>query len=169
MNIHHRCHDVTVEPGRPSPMSLFRGAAQATLYGAHRTICMLPPSLHKFSSREGGLFGLPLRASNEHIPIVRVPRAQETNRPPSHSSSFPHFALRGAAGLSFTARIGRYVCSLQACLFSLKGWGLTDLPLRASNEGLLRPRVARAQKIIRLHPLLCSANKKDGPAAPLPS
>jgi hypothetical protein len=40
------------------------------------------------------------------------------------------------------------------------GWGLTDLPLRASNEGLLRPRVARAQKIIRLHPLLCSASKK---------
>jgi hypothetical protein len=36
--------------------------------------------------------------------------------------------------------------------FSLQGWGLIDLPLRASNEGLLRPRVARAQKIIRLHP-----------------
>jgi hypothetical protein len=33
-----------------------------------------------------------------------------------------------------------------------QGWGLIDLPLRASNEGLLRPRVARAQKIIRLHP-----------------
>ena len=28
------------------------------------------------------------------------------------------------------------------------------------SEGLLRPRVARAQKIIRLHPLLCSASKK---------
>src|SRR5207342_1951466 len=41
-----------------------------------------------------------------------------------------------------------------------QGWGLIDLPLRASNEGLLRPRVARAQKIIRLHPLLCSASKK---------
>ena len=34
-----------------------------------------------------------------------------------------------------------------------RGWSLIDLPLRASNEGLLRPRVARAQKIIRLHPL----------------
>jgi|CXWL01.1.fsa_nt_gi hypothetical protein len=33
-----------------------------------------------------------------------------------------------------------------------KGWGLSDLPLRASNEGLRRPRVARAQKIISLHP-----------------
>jgi len=39
--------------------------------------------------------------------------------------------------------------SIQACSFSLLGWGLSDLPLRASNEGLLRPRVARAQKIIR--------------------
>ncbi|MCG3775587.1 MAG: hypothetical protein JW395_2429 [Nitrospira sp.] len=33
------------------------------------------------------------------------------------------------------------------------GMGAVDLPVRASNEGLLRPRVARAQKIIRLHPL----------------
>src|SRR6266850_6355037 len=41
-----------------------------------------------------------------------------------------------------------------------QGWGLTDLPLRASNEGLLRPRVARAQKIISLHPLLCSASRR---------
>src|SRR5512134_2697865 len=40
------------------------------------------------------------------------------------------------------------------------GWGLIDLLLRASNEGLLRPRVARAQKIIGLHPFLCSASKK---------
>ncbi len=34
----------------------------------------------------------------------------------------------------------------------LEGW-LDGLPLRMSNEGLLRPRVTRAQKIIRLHPL----------------
>jgi len=34
--------------------------------------------------------------------------------------------------------------------------GLIDLLLRASNEGLLRPRVARARKIIRLHPSLSS-------------
>jgi hypothetical protein len=36
------------------------------------------------------------------------------------------------------------------------GWGLMDLPLRASNEGSPRPRVARAQKIISLHPLFFS-------------
>jgi hypothetical protein len=35
-----------------------------------------------------------------------------------------------------------------------QGWGLIDLPLRASNEHLPSVRVARAQKIIRLHPLL---------------
>ena len=34
-----------------------------------------------------------------------------------------------------------------------QGWGLIDLLLRASNEGLLRPRVARTREIIRLHPL----------------
>jgi hypothetical protein len=47
-----------------------------------------------------------------------------------------------------------------------QGWGLIDLPLRASNEGLLRPRVARAQKIIRLHPLPCSASTGIVPATP---
>ena len=41
-------------------------------------------------------------------------------------------------------------------LVPFQGWGLIDLPLRASNEGSPRPRVARAQKIIRLHPLLPS-------------
>jgi len=42
---------------------------------------------------------------------------------------------------------------LPSLLVTSLGMGLTDLPLRASNEGLLRPRVARAQKIIRLHPV----------------
>jgi HEAT repeats len=42
--------------------------------------------------------------------------------------------------------------SFQARSFTLQGWGLIDLPLRASNEGSPRPRVARAQKIISLHP-----------------
>ena len=35
---------------------------------------------------------------------------------------------------------------------SSSGGGLVDPRMRASNEGLRRPRVARAQKIIRLHP-----------------
>ena len=115
-----------------------------------------------FSSREGGLFGLPLRASNKHLLSVRVARAQEPQQAPTFhpSSNPPHHPLGEWPRLPFTARIGRYVCSLQAYLFSLQGWGLTDLPLRASNEGSPRPRVARAQKIIRLHPFLRSASKK---------
>ena len=40
----------------------------------------------------------------------------------------------------------------QARLLLSQGWGLIDLLLRASNEGLLMLRVALAQKIIRLHP-----------------
>ena len=46
--------------------------------------------------------------------------------------------------------------SLQARSFPLQRWGPVDLPLRASNEGLLRPRVARAQETKRLpsHSLL---------------
>jgi hypothetical protein len=36
-------------------------------------------------------------------------------------------------------------------------YGATQLvPLPACNEGFLRPRVARAQKILRLHSRLCS-------------
>ena len=46
------------------------------------------------------------------------------------------------------------------------GRGLLDLPLRAFRElevgqaTILLPRVARAQKIMRLHPALCSASKE---------
>ena len=101
----------------------------------------------------------------------------------------PSTHLRGVARLSFTARIeGAILSSNQNCfihphreqhpcwshcarrarlqmtppssLVISQGWGLNDLPLRASNEGLPRPRVARAQKIIRLHPFLCSGNKR---------
>ena len=38
------------------------------------------PSLLVFPSREGGLIGLPLRASNEGLLRSRVARAKETNR-----------------------------------------------------------------------------------------
>jgi hypothetical protein len=88
-------------------------------------------------------------------------------RGPSNSLYLP---LGEWPRLPSTARIERYTCSLQACSFSLQGWGLIDLLLRASNEGLQRPRVARAQKIIRLHPLLCSASKEGTwPLPPHPS
>ena len=54
---------------------------------------------------------------------------------------------------------------LQARSLSLQGWGLIDLPLRASNEGSPRPRVARAQEINSLHslPLLNLRSSTDYP------
>ena len=51
----------------------------------------------------------------------------------------PHHLHEGRRGSPSTARIERYTCSLQACLFSFQGWELNDLPLRASNESLLIP------------------------------
>ena len=51
--------------------------------------------------------------------------------------------LRAASSLAFP---------FHPCSRSLQGWGLIELLLRASNEGSPRPRVARAKKIIRLHP-----------------
>ena len=64
----------------------------------------------------------------------RVAQAQEANRHP-HSVP-PQIPLHPLGGgwprLLFAARIERYTCPLQACSFSLQGWGLIDLPLRAS-------------------------------------
>ena len=78
------------------------------------------------TSLKGSGRGCPLlRASNEHIPIVRVLRAR---RAPGHSLFIPFFLV----------------------LSPSQQGGLFGLPLRASNEGLLRPRVARAQETNRL-------------------
>jgi hypothetical protein len=51
--------------------------------------------------------------------------------------------------------------SLLVIYLSIYGWGLIDLPPRASNEESLRPRVARAQKIIRLHPFLSQLHSSN--------
>jgi|CXWL01.1.fsa_nt_gi hypothetical protein len=84
-----------------------------------------------------------VRPSNEALLRARVPGAQDQ---------------RGCPPI------------LQARSFSLQGWGLIDLPLRASNEGLLRPRVARAQKIIRLHPpSVLRAKRAPGRSSFLPA
>ena len=90
-------------------------------------------------------------------------RAQGTR-----SSDLSH-SPKGVGKPSFTARIERpplyrggsaskkgiwhSLPIIPSLLVISEGWGLIDLPLRASNEGSLRPRVARAQEIIRLHPL----------------
>src|SRR5512134_832607 len=73
--------------------------------------------------------------------------------PRREPSDFPRFGLGGADRLPFPARIeGAH--SDRAASASKKD-GLAALPLTP-----LRPRIARAQKIIRLHPLLCSASRR---------
>ena len=79
---------------------------------------------------------------------------------PGEGLLIPPTSPEGVGRLFFTARIERCSCSFQACSFSLQGWGLIDLPLRASNEGSPRPRVARAQKIIRLHPIINAVERR---------
>ena len=44
------------------------------------------------------------------------------------------------------------------------GMGAVDLPLRASNEGLLKPRVARAQEIHQAPSLLLFCEQEDDQA-----
>jgi len=92
-------------------------------------------------------------------------------------------AQRRLDRLPFTARIERYKCSPQACLLSLQGWGLSDLLLRASNEGLLYPflhhhtfspkgvsGLSFTARIGRAQPHRArSASKKDGLVAPYPT
>ena len=58
-------------------MSLFSGTAEAALY----TLPSFPHDIFK-----GSLVDPRLRASNEHIPIVRVPRAGGRLDYPSHPS-----------------------------------------------------------------------------------
>jgi hypothetical protein len=72
----------------------------------------------------GGLVDLIVRASDEHILIVRVPRAG------------------GRPGLPLP-------CLSWLAYFPSREGGLLGLPLRASIEGLLRPCVPRAQEINR--------------------
>ena len=72
---------------------------------------------------------------------VALPRARQTTT--ASSWEFPEQE----------GHLGLLPSSLPSSLIFSSGMGAIDLPLRASNEGLLRPRVARAQKIISLHPV----------------
>ena len=89
--------------------TLSEGNSQIVLYCAHRTSTFLSCafceqeghlpalsshlSLFTSPSLQGGLFGLLLRVSYEHLLSVRVPRAQETNRPPCPSLDCPFYRL----------------------------------------------------------------------------
>ena len=54
---------------------------------------------------------------------------------PAHPSQGARSGSTGPTWVSFP--------SLQACSFSLQGWGLIDLPLRASNDIYAPPKLAR--------------------------
>ena len=107
---------------------------------------------------KGSLVDPPLRASNEHIPIVRVPRARGRSGYPSHPSKLARCPFRGGADGSSIARVQRGESATARCastedhqapaphLFREQEDGQATLPI------LPRPRVARAQKIIRPPP-----------------
>src|SRR6185295_14496424 len=107
--------------------------------------------------QRGGWLWSPLRAAGDHRFIVGALRAQRPHQ-------LPRLPLLLCSTLlsSSPPRVGWSVldCARQtiemfppSLLIICQGWELIDLPLRASNEGLLRPRVARAKKIISFHPL----------------
>ena len=69
---------------------------------------------------------------------------------------------------SLIARVERFTCSFQACS-SLLGMGLIDLPLRASNEGLLGRALREHRRSSGSIPSLCSASTRDGWGLPSPT
>jgi hypothetical protein len=157
MNIPLRCPDVTVEPGRPSPMSLFRGTAEATLYCAHRTavIHSIDSSKLAYLLFTGGWPVWPPTARVQRAPSKRARCASTGGQQATHSILliFPHFALKGSRQTVLHCAHRTSTASTMLLphshLLSQEG-GLFGLPLRASNEGLLRPRVARAKEANRL-------------------
>ena len=82
-----------------SPHRLVTG--RSSIARVERYKCSL--QARSLSLREGGLIGLLLRASNEHLLSVRVARARETNRLPSlhqpNSHRCPFFSSSASASL----------------------------------------------------------------------
>jgi len=110
---------------------------------------------------KGSLVDPPLRASNEHIPIVRVPRARGRSGYPSHPSKLARCPFRGGADGSSIARVQRGESTTARCASTedhqapsipapshrselyFKG-SLADPLVRASNEHIPIVRVPRA-------------------------
>ena len=131
MNIHYRCHDVTVAARDIHPTSFFRGMAEVTLY----CVRSFNPPFHL----KGSLVDPRLRASNEHIPIVRVPRAGGRLGCPSHPSEAARWASTGEdlRGL----KIFRWAVPLHATSsFRTSGWRSATLKrVFAAPDGSRRP------------------------------
>ena len=126
---------------------------------------------------------IPLQSAKLNRAVENAGRRREGARGRGGQQRLPtpfFICSKGGLDRSQRARVERYKCSLQARSLSFKGWGLIDLPLRASNKGWFirsissiwlvgpeilpeepdRPanqtdepgRVAQAQKIISPHP-----------------
>ena len=93
MNIHHRCLDVTVQPVRSFPLSLFRRWPSLPFTAR---VLSIPHYMFK-----GSLVDPRLRASNEHILIVRVPRAGGRLGCPSYPSQGARSGRTGLTWVSF--------------------------------------------------------------------
>jgi hypothetical protein len=128
---------------------LLRGVAEAALHCAHRTSTFLSCAFCEQERWPGCSPPRPSEAarctrdnsspaSSEAAGVVSIARIE---RPPLYRG--------GSASTETTPAVSPPPPS---SLVLSQGWGLINLPLRASNEGLRRPRVARAQKIIGPHP-----------------
>jgi hypothetical protein len=98
----------------------------------------LPFTARNFLTRPTPIAPRRALVPGEHILIVRVPRARMA---PGHSS--PSFQSRSP----ISSRVAWLILDCARPISPLEG-GLDGLPLRVSNEGLLRPRVARAQETV---------------------
>ena len=86
----------------------------------------------------------PSKAKRINVPIPRVALNQLCS---ALLMLFPSLLVLSPQGVVWVHPLLRASSDHCASIFSLEG-GLDGLPLRVSNEGLLRPRVARAQEII---------------------
>ena len=75
----------------------------------------------------------------------QAPPIGHTNRGLLHHLLGP-LSIRGGL-VDLALRVSRICGPSKLARWCFSGGGLVDLSLRASNEGLLRPRVARAQEI----------------------
>lgn len=122
-NIHHGCSDVTVEASEVTPLCLSFGERPRPPFTSH--VLSFPHDIFKgslvdpllrtsndmyassklavLSPGMGWVTDLPLRASNEHIPIVRVPRAG--GRPGCIPSAAPTLHEGEPPRLPLTARV----------------------------------------------------------------
>jgi len=168
-----------ISPARPesaktasSPMDApFRGQGRSKrpkivlpsslIYGILRMTRMSPPLRasipisysfpHVNTQPSKGARSFRLRPSNEALQILQLVPSGQATCPPL--LAFPHsISLSGVAWPILDCARPTIQIFPPSLLVISQGWGLIDLPLRASNEGFRKPRVARAQGTHRAIP-----------------